>query len=293
MKLNELIPSLDIDILALDFHHLDTWWNFKNVNNHFSRLYYITEGEAFVYHHGKKYHLTPNTIHLIPCFSFCDLSCPNEFGHYHISFTSRLKGFMDLFNIISCDYQYKGDENHLKMFKRLMELNKNSKLENMDPYQQLKSPIERDSHISIKQKYSIADIIESTGLMRLLITPFLQNAQIISSKNIYNIERLNKIFMFIENNINNPISLQDLSDTIHIHPTYLSDFFFKMTGMRPIQYVNRKKIDMAKALIFVNKKTIDEISSQLGFTTIQYFSRVFKSITGKSPKKFRDEIVLN
>lgn len=286
MQIKELIPNLDIDILASDFHRLDTWWNHKNVNNHFSRLYYITDGDAYVFHHGQKYHLKPNTVHLIPCFSFCNLNCPKEFGHYHISFTSRLKADIDLFNIISCDYQYEGNEDTLKMFKRLMELNKDSRIDILDPYQQLKGYDAKQKHIDIKQHYSIADIIESTGLMRLLLTPFLRKMQTLPQNEHSNIKRLNKMFLFIENNINKPITLEYLSKSVNLHPTYLSDFFVKQTGIRPIQYINQKKVDKAKMMIQFSNKTINEIANELGFSNIQYFSKTFKQYTGVSPSKF-------
>ncbi len=201
MKVNKLIPNLDIDILASDFHELDSWWNFKEVNSYFSRLYYITDGNAYVFHNGKKHHLKKNSVHLIPCFSFCNLSCPKSFAHYHISFTSRLKDNIDLFNIISCDYQYEGDERTLDMFKRIMELNKQSKVENLDPYQQFNSDFEKAKHINIKNQYSVADIIESTGIMRLLLTPFLRTMQEIPQKEHFNIKRLNKFNTYKHNDI--------------------------------------------------------------------------------------------
>ncbi len=286
MEINNLLSTLNIDILASDFHHLDKWWNHKNVNNHFSRLYYITEGNVNVFHHGKKYRLKPHTVHLIPCFSFCNLNCPKEFGHYHISFTSRLKDDIDLFNIISCDYQYEGNSNTLKMFKRIMKLNKDSKLDMLDPYQQLKGAKTKQKHIDIKNQYSIADILESSGLMRLLLAPFLINMELIPQKEHSNIERLNKILLFIENNLNKPINLDDLSKSVHLHPTYLSDFFVKETGIRPIQYINQKKIDKAKIMIQFSNKIINEIADDLGFSNIQYFSRIFKQYTGVSPSKY-------
>ena len=56
--------------------------------------------------------------------------------------------------------------------------------------------------------------------------------------------------------------------------------------MTPKQYISELKLSEAQKLILQHKYTISEISNQLGFTSIHYFSRKFKERFDMSPTEF-------
>jgi transcriptional regulator GlxA family with amidase domain len=59
------------------------------------------------------------------------------------------------------------------------------------------------------------------------------------------------------------------------------------TGVAPHKYFMELKIMRAKELLLATDKSIKEISFELGFQSIHYFSRIFKNKTGVSPSEFR------
>ena len=65
--------------------------------------------------------------------------------------------------------------------------------------------------------------------------------------------------------------------------------FIKEKGISPLQFLNRTRINYAQKLLLsrnINNYKIYEIAEMCGFTDQLYFSRVFKKMTGVSPKAF-------
>ena len=67
---------------------------------------------------------------------------------------------------------------------------------------------------------------------------------------------------------------------------YLSTAFKKQAGESFTSYVSEIKIEKAKELIGSRQYMMYEVSDLLGFDTPFYFSKVFKKVTGMSPKEF-------
>ncbi len=87
--------------------------------------------------------------------------------------------------------------------------------------------------------------------------------------------------------ISKPIDPKDLAKEHNIGYSYFRKMFKKYTGVAPHQYHLELKIMRAKELLLSTNKSIKEISYDLGFQSIHYFSRIFKEKTGSNPSKFR------
>lgn len=87
-------------------------------------------------------------------------------------------------------------------------------------------------------------------------------------------------------NVDKPINLETLAATHNIGYSYFRRMFKNYTGLSPHQYHLQLKIMRAKELILSTDKSIKEISYELGFESIHYFSRFFKKKTGINPSDF-------
>ena len=92
---------------------------------------------------------------------------------------------------------------------------------------------------------------------------------------------------YINDNIRNKITLSDKCDNIGYGKSYLCKIFQFYSGMGICEYANKIKIDTAKVLIRDDNMNFSEISDYLSFDNPQYFSRVFKRITGLTPTEFK------
>ncbi|HHJ10291.1 MAG TPA: AraC family transcriptional regulator [Bacteroidetes bacterium] len=91
----------------------------------------------------------------------------------------------------------------------------------------------------------------------------------------------------IRENIEQKIDLKKLAEENNIGYSYFRKMFKKYTGVPPLQYQLRLKIMRAKEMLLSSDKIIKEISYQLGFRSVYYFSRVFKNKTGFTPSEIR------
>lgn len=73
----------------------------------------------------------------------------------------------------------------------------------------------------------------------------------------------------------------------HIGYSYFRRMFKNFTGISPRQYCLQLKVMRAKELLLTTNKSIKEISFELGFDSIYYFSRFFKKKVGVTPSQFR------
>lgn len=99
-----------------------------------------------------------------------------------------------------------------------------------------------------------------------------------------------KVESYIQNNYMNPITIEDISDFMHLSTNYVGRIFKKETGGNVLQYLNEYRVEKAKILLNEGKLQINEITFLVGYSNPAYFSNVFRGITGVSPKKYMQNL---
>jgi transcriptional regulator GlxA family with amidase domain len=94
---------------------------------------------------------------------------------------------------------------------------------------------------------------------------------------------------FIEKNVMERISVEELAVKYAIGKRHFIRRFKKATNNTPIEYIQRVKIEAAKKLLENSRKNVNEIMYDSGYTDIKAFRTVFKKITGLSPVEYRNK----
>jgi len=102
-----------------------------------------------------------------------------------------------------------------------------------------------------------------------------------------NNEIIKKAILYISDNFNTSIALEDVASHVHLHPSYLSTMFKQSTGSSFREYLNMVRIEESKRLLSNTDFSIIDIAIAIGFEDQSYFSKVFKKYTGLTPKQFR------
>lgn len=95
---------------------------------------------------------------------------------------------------------------------------------------------------------------------------------------------------YIRDNITKRIALNEVAKEFNISPSYLSVLFSKYNDIGFSDYINQCKIDAAKRMLAEGDLKIYEIADELGFESTSYFSRVFKKVSGLSPREYLNQI---
>lgn len=96
-----------------------------------------------------------------------------------------------------------------------------------------------------------------------------------------------KAKQYISENYARDISLDELARHVFLSPYYLSRVFSEEAGASITDYLKKVRMNKAQSLLMSTDKSILEIAMAVGYKDPNYFSRVFKSITGKAPHQYR------
>ena len=99
--------------------------------------------------------------------------------------------------------------------------------------------------------------------------------------------KISEILNYINDNYNKNLSLKETSEKFYLSYYYLSRLFKEVTGFTFVAYVNIIRVNKAKLLIDETDEKLEAISEIVGFGSQKQFVRVFKTLYGISPSKYR------
>ena len=94
---------------------------------------------------------------------------------------------------------------------------------------------------------------------------------------------------YIDLHFKDPLTLEQLAEDAHMNKYYLSHAFKREYGVSPINYMITKRIDESKYLLAETDLSMSQISQLLGFSSLSYFSQVFRRTQAISPKEYRGQ----
>jgi AraC-like DNA-binding protein len=132
-----------------------------------------------------------------------------------------------------------------------------------------------------------ADLLKLTYLVELLV--FLNQAFAISSKNEMRMkipQKIIPILDYIDNNLEDSLTLKEIASRFYIDKYYLSRLFMKITGINIHDYILSKRIFKAKELLRDGRSILDTCQMS-GFSNYSTFVRAFKNLVGILPKEYQ------
>ncbi len=83
------------------------------------------------------------------------------------------------------------------------------------------------------------------------------------------------------------ITLSEWARAVGLNAVYFGRIFKRETGLRPMEWLNQRRLQVACQQLASTSQTITEIAETSGFATPYYFSRVFRQHFGQSPLRYR------
>lgn len=101
-----------------------------------------------------------------------------------------------------------------------------------------------------------------------------------------------QIVQYLEEHIDEDISHDAMASKYRIHPGYLSRLFKQEMGETVSEYLLRRRMEKAAALLTEGRYKVGQVAEMVGYSTSSYFSINFKKYTGYSPKEYSQRVLL-
>ena len=148
--------------------------------------------------------------------------------------------------------------------------------------------LDRVSSKIAMQIEQLSSLSENTDLMCSIFRTYCRLVRNHSLKQFSQV--VQKTILLIDSDLSANLSLNALANHQNISPGYLSAIFKKDTGRTVSEYIREKRIKHAAHLLATTNLQIQTIALHCGIMDVQYFSKTFKKLTGKTPKEYRESI---
>ncbi len=261
----DFFTNLHLDNIVTDYAVCKESWCCFDYIPDYNKLYLICEGEGWLKIKGFEFKAKPGQLYLLPegfVQSYCTAK-DKYLKKYWCHFSAKI-GDINLFDII--DFPYFIDNIDFV------------KAENL--FKEL---------IDAQNDQSLYSRLREKSVLLEIVSYYLKcaNSKQLDFSNFNSMEKLNNVLKYIQENISNNITIDQLAEIMHFHPNYFTKLFKKYMGIPPIQYINKIRLEKAKNLLKTSNMSIQQIASATGFCDIYHFSKTFKSYTGFSPSEYK------
>lgn len=248
---------MNITVEEATYVKLDKGWRREWLSSYpFTRIYLITEGNGEIECNGKRISLLPGNIYVIPSGS--------QFRFFCAEYMEKLYF-------------------HIKL----------PKYDGMDSMSELQDCVilegcEKTIEDAVENYYrdDMLSAVELKALIYDIISQAIQRSD--CSREIKRYSPLTKqIIKYINDNLTNELNIKKISDHTFVCRSKVQSVFYDDVGVTLGAYIKKMIMARAEEMLRTTEFSSKEISDMLKFCDESYFARVFKSIYGMTPKKYR------
>lgn len=265
---SNISSSLDISEIYTKFYQeKGTNYNFSGEKHSYWELTYVDKGELLTTIDGVSYHLKQGDLIFY---------APMQF-HTQSTFEKISSSYLTI--------NFKMNFNHADLLcNKIFSLKR-------DSYFIVTKLIEELSNDNLySNDLSLCYLKQLIIQMLRLDNSYFHSKPTTHMQQTYENELLNDILLYIDNNIYEKISVSTLCEHFCISTSMLHSLFRKNMNNTAKNYINELKLSKSKELIRNSTHTLSEISEMLGFSSIHYFSKKFKSYFNISPTEYSKSI---
>jgi len=140
----------------------------------------------------------------------------------------------------------------------------------------------------IKKADALTDVDSIVALHKQLLLDYASRMRVRKPHKSYS-TNVKKAFEYINSHIHKELSVDILSNALHINKTYLCTVFKKETGMTIGAYIEQHRVELACTLLSSTELSYTDIYQSLCFHSQSYFTKIFKKNTNMTPSEYRSK----
>lgn len=137
---------------------------------------------------------------------------------------------------------------------------------------------------------TIANELDRTASLYLLLAKLIESRNQNAAHRNYDYSNdtyIKQALQYIQFNYNQPIQIHDIVNYVGINRSYFSHMFKQNMGVSPKEYLQQYRMEHACALLKDTSDPIEAVAKKVGYQDPFTFSRLFKKLTGMSPRDYR------
>lgn len=149
-----------------------------------------------------------------------------------------------------------------------------------------------DLHKTFPDGYQLATKAALFQILSCLVQHncLITDSEFIAPLNSKKLDLLREISIYLENHINQKLSLEEAASHFYMSPNYFCKFFKKSFGCTYTNYLNGLRLEKACNMLTDSALPIMEISLLCGFDNLSYFNRLFRQKKGVTPSEYRKRV---
>lgn len=100
---------------------------------------------------------------------------------------------------------------------------------------------------------------------------------------------IRRIKEYIELNIHQELTRENIAAAVYLNPDYTARLFKRKTGQSLNDYIQNKRINLARQLLAGTDMPVGDLAVALGYSSFSHFTKLFKSIEGVTPSDYRKQ----
>lgn len=256
---NEIINNISLEVLVSGYLRAGTEWNkVRFTSPHYSKLYFILGGDAYISYNGLKHPLLAGHVYLIPTDLIYDNGC--DTGIHFLYFNIRL--------INKSGYDFLGN------YSEMLECEYNS-----------------INIMRLVDKYSSDELADSLFVKNNIFDALLELLSTMPDTRLTNKKHsqcVSRALNYIHENLTVGLGINEICGSVYSARSTLNKKFKNEVGIPIGKYIDSEIMSRCEQLLIDTDMSISQISERFGFCDQFYFSRRFKEKFGVTPQKYRN-----
>lgn len=250
----QALNALSLQLLGSGRSLVSPAWTDTAKNTDFTRLYYVTAGEAVITTSCATYRLTPGNWYLLPAGYSFDYCCPHQMDHIYFHLKLCTANGFDLLR--SC----------------------------REPLS-LPAPPQALFLDAVQQPDLLFGLLLRQALYSVL-TEILTAHSIVITRTCFS-TCVEQALVYINHHLRADLTIDQIAEEVFVSRSTLTKHFRKELGTSVNAYLHDALLSKGQELLVNSNLSIRQISEQLGYSDQFYFSRRFREKYGLPPQKYR------